>query len=291
MLSVGLITNEISRDFEYALEVVKELGIKYIELHCLWNKTIEDLSDREVERAKKLIDKYKLTVSNISSTCFLLCPLRDENEKLRNITENFLAVWGNYATHLSYLKRAIYLAHEFNTSMVRIFAFRKMNPSQRVDEAMLDEIIEKLKEPVALAEDAKVVLTLENCAYSYLGQGELTSEIVTRINSNNVKLLWDPANAVLAGGVETYPTDYQFVKDHVVHIHVRDVVKDKITNRVTFVPFGQGEINYKAIFQSLKKDGYTGVISLEPEYYKDGFPEEGTRKSLRELKKLLDSLT
>jgi len=290
MLKVGIITHEVSKDFEYALEVIKELGIKYIELHSLWNKTIEDLSEKEVEKAKNLIKKYQLIVSNISSTCFLLCPLWNSREKLRNINENFVALWGDYSDHLSYLKRSIQLAQVFDTDLVRIFGFRKIDSYQRLDEKILNQIVNRFEKPVKLAEQAGVTLILENCPFSYLGEGRLTSKVLEQINSKNIKLLWDPANAAFAGS-EPYPKDYQFVKGNVAHIHLRDLVTDKANKQVKFVPVGKGEINYRSIFQALQDDGYKGVISLEPECVSEnGFPESGTKESFDRIKKILDSL-
>lgn len=290
MLKVGIITHELSKDFEYALEVVKELGIKYIELHSLWNKTIENLSEKEVEKAKNLVKKYQLMVSNVSSTCFLLCPLWNSREKLRNINENFIALWGDYSDHLSYLKRSIQLAQVFDTDLVRIFGFRKMDPYQQLDKKVLNQIVNKFEEPVKLAEQAGITLVLENCPYSYLGEGRLTSKVLEQINSKNIKLLWDPANATSAGS-EPYPKDYQFVRDNMAHIHFRDLVTDKVNKQVKFVPIGKGEINYRAILQALQDDGYKGVISLEPECISEnGSPESGTKKSFDGIKKILDNL-
>jgi len=75
MFKLGLITDQVSMDFEAALKVIKELGLRYIEIHALWNKNIEELDEREISEAKRLIDKYELEVSIISSTLFLFSVL------------------------------------------------------------------------------------------------------------------------------------------------------------------------------------------------------------------------
>lgn len=290
MLKTGIITHEVSRDFEYALEVIKELGIKYIEIHSLWNKSIENLNEKEVEKAKRLIMKYQLKISDISSTCFLLCPLLSSEEKLRNVVEDFIAMWGDYSDHLNYLKRSIQLSQVFETNLVRIFGFRSMNPSRDPDEKILNRIVDRFEEPVKLAEKAGVTLALENCPFTYLGEGRLTRKVVDKINSKNLKLLWDPGNAAQAGG-NPYPGDYQFVRNHIVHIHLKDVVKDKVSKKVRTVPIGKGEINYKQIFQALHHDRYKGVISLEPECLsEEGYPEPGTRESFNAVRQILDNL-
>ena len=44
MFKIGIITDQVSMDFEEALQIIKEFGVRYIEIHSLWNKTIEELA-------------------------------------------------------------------------------------------------------------------------------------------------------------------------------------------------------------------------------------------------------
>ncbi len=58
MFDIGIITDQVSMDFEKALRVIKECGLRFIEIHALWNKNIEDLIDDEIVQAQKLVKKY-----------------------------------------------------------------------------------------------------------------------------------------------------------------------------------------------------------------------------------------
>ena len=49
MYKIGTITDQVSMDFEEALFSVRE-QFEYVEIHSLWNKTVEDLSDDEAGR-------------------------------------------------------------------------------------------------------------------------------------------------------------------------------------------------------------------------------------------------
>jgi len=52
---------------------------------------------------------------------------------------------------------------------------------------------------------------------------------------------------------------------------------------------GEGEIDYKGLFDALKSSGYTGVISLETHFKgTDGNIEAASRRSLENLKRLLE---
>jgi len=130
------------------------------------------------------------------------------------------------------------------------------------DEA-IELIVEKLRQPVELAKERKITLILENCPHTYLETGSLTKQVIQKINSKNLKALWDPGNAFRSGKAP-YPDDYNNVKNYILHIHLKDFI---ITNSIYQpVALGKGNINYKDIMKNLSVDNYKGVISLEPEW-------------------------
>ena len=52
MFKLGIITDGISRNFEYALDTMVETGLEYVELQYLWEKQVGDLTSADVERVK-----------------------------------------------------------------------------------------------------------------------------------------------------------------------------------------------------------------------------------------------
>ena len=112
MLKLGIITDQVSMDFEKALKAIKEYGLEYIDIHALWGKNIEELTNDEITVAKKLISKYKLKVSNIGSTCFLQCHLRDNNKnEIKSFSDHFITIFGDYKQHLEYSLDDIFEFH------------------------------------------------------------------------------------------------------------------------------------------------------------------------------------
>lgn len=67
MLKLGIITDGISRDFEYALDTMVETGLEFVELQYLWEKEVGELSPADVKKVRGLIDARDLRVSCISS--------------------------------------------------------------------------------------------------------------------------------------------------------------------------------------------------------------------------------
>jgi hypothetical protein len=50
MAELGLITDGISTDFEHALKVMSENGLKQAELQYLWDKEVGDFDKNEMTR-------------------------------------------------------------------------------------------------------------------------------------------------------------------------------------------------------------------------------------------------
>jgi len=285
MYKLGVITDQVSMDFEDSLRFISDLGVEYIEIHALWNKNIEELSDDEVGEAKRLVKKYDLKVSLISSTLFLQCHLDRNEEEFGSIDDYFITISGNYDTHLKALQRCIELCDIFETDKLRTFGFIK--EKEYDDDAVVEKIVEKLKGPVEKVERAGVTLLLENCPHTYLQFGALTKRVIEVLGSKSFRALWDPANALRSGG-KPYPEDYGTIKEYIAHMHAKDV---SLEGTPHMVPLGEGIIDYEGILKSLVDDGYEGVISLEPEFVdsKGGRPE-GCRKSLQGIHRIFDSI-
>jgi sugar phosphate isomerase/epimerase len=282
MLKLGIMTDQVSMDFEKALMAIKEYGLEYIEIHSLWDKNIEELTDDEISSAKKLVCKYGLKVSNIASTCFLQCPLRDSNEiKIKSFGDHFINIFGDYKKHLDFFQHCIKLSEIFETNKLRIFGFRKLEP---VTDDKIDLIADKLKKPVNIAKKSGITLVLENCPWTYLANGALISKVINKINSIYLRALWDPGNSYFSG-VEPYPDDYLNVKDLLGHIHIKDYNR---LNKKHTVIFGEGDINYQGLLSSLVKSDFQDVLSLEPGHKdKIGGRIESCRKCVIRLRDVL----
>jgi L-ribulose-5-phosphate 3-epimerase len=258
MFRIGVITDQISIDLNRALGAVAELGLNQVEIHSIWGKSVEDLTDEEAEKAKKLIDEWAFRVSNISPTSFLMCSLEDDRKELEDWDDYFMTKHGSYSEHVESLKRSIALSKVFDTNRVRIFGFHRGTSFS--NEEIMEKTAAKIAEIARIAEKSGVILMLENCPYTSLDTMALTSKIVKRINSKNLKLLWDPANT-MSVGKKPFPDDYSQGKDYIVHIHLKDKARNK-WGELESVPIGRGEINYRGIFEALKEDNYQGTLSL-----------------------------
>jgi sugar phosphate isomerase/epimerase len=281
MIRPAVITDEISQDFERALDVMLEYGVRSAELRGLWGANIMDLPPEGRERAKRALDERGMDVCGIASPVYKCNLYADAAEETRGPLH--LAVERSRDEQLALLERAIELARYFNTGLVRIFAFWKQG---ELTEAVLDRIVEALRPGVERAEDAGVVLGLENEHSCLLGTGEQAAAALRRINSPALRAIWDPGNAFFAGE-QPYPTGYEAVKPYLVHVHLKDAEQGP-DGKPRWAAVGHGEIRYREQAAALVSDGYDGVVSLETHYKTDsGNPEEASRLCLEGMLDLL----
>jgi hypothetical protein len=68
---LSVINDEISPDFDHACSVAaNDFGLRWIELRSMWGKNVTDLNAEEIDRSRKILDKYKLRVTDIASPLF-----------------------------------------------------------------------------------------------------------------------------------------------------------------------------------------------------------------------------
>lgn len=275
-------------DFEQVLSLADELDLEYVDLRNMGDKDIIDITDSEVQTIKELIDKYKAKVSSISPYLFFRLPLTKRDDEL--------TLRGSFTEHLNMLHRAIELTKIFNTNLIRTSHFESeylFTPCGYKDLPfdIWGKIIERLEKAAMIAEEAGVILGLENCHWGNLGTGFLVSKALNEIKSKNLRLWWDPANSAMASGENPYPDEYEYVKDYIVCIDIKDTIIDKRYSSLTHVPMGDGNrINWPDIFKALSKNNYQGLILLEACYKPEGGSVlDGARESFSNVRQILAS--
>jgi L-ribulose-5-phosphate 3-epimerase len=276
---LSVLTDEVSASFTEALDWAVRNGFKHVEVRMVDGANVSNLSDADVDRAKREIEKRGLKVSAIASPLFK-CAL----DPSRPVVSGDL--FGNkeedLPTHMRKLPRAIAIAKKLGTRNIRIFSFwREKEPLKH-----LPDIVEHLKNAAALAEKEGVLLLQENENACNGGYAEEVAEIVRRVGSPAMRVLWDPGNENY-GGRSCYPEGYEKVKGLFAHVHLKDSVTGG-DGKATCVPIGEGKTPLREQIRALEKDGYQGLYTLETRYTPPGgTPMQGTEQTLAGLKKIL----
>src|SRR5271154_4444417 len=155
---VAVIDDEVSQDFGRSCEVIaREFGLEWIELRAMWNKNILNLDAKEVGEARRILEKYKLRVTDIASPLFKVdwpgAPKSQYSPKGAQFSADF-----TYEQQDEVLERSIELAKVFQTDRVRCFDFWRIEDQAPYRAA----INEKLLDAATKTGKKGITLLLEN---------------------------------------------------------------------------------------------------------------------------------
>ena len=279
---VAVINDEISQDFGHSCEIVaREFGMEWIELRGMWNKNLLKLDAKEVEEARRILERFRLRVTDIASPLFKVDWPGAAPSKFSPKRDQFGANY-TFGQQDEVLERAIELAKAFQTDRIRCFDFWRLD-DQATHRAAMDA---KLLEAATKAGKKGITLVLENEMSCNTGNGAEAARTLKAIQSPYFMLNWDPGNAAQLGETP-YPDGYNVLpKDRIGHCHCKDAVK-KPDGKYAWAAMGQGLIDWLGQFRALKSSGYKHAVSLETHWRGAGTPEESTRQSWAGMKSLL----
>ena len=280
---VAVINDEISQDFGHACEVAaREFGMDWIELRGMWNKNILKLDSNEVAEARRILEKYKLRVTDIASPLFKVDWPSAPKSKFSPKRDQFNADF-TFDQQGEVLERSIELAKAFQTERVRCFDFWRLE-----DQAPYRAAINaKLQEVANTAGQNGILLLLENEPACNTATAAESAKVLAAVSSPSLMLNWDPGNA--ASRDETpYPDGYNLLpKNRIGHCHCKDTKKKPDGKDYGWAAMGRGVIDWTGQFAALKRDGYSFAVSLETHWRGAGTPEESTRQSWAGMKEQL----
>ena len=234
MIHTGIFSDEISQDLEEAAKVAKASGLERFEIRGVWGKNVSELTRPEIAKVKKIMKDYGLGVSDVGSP-FLKCTMAE------------------YDTHMKFLDKLIYEAHQWDTRLIRSFALTRVEPVEKTYEEFLD----KIRPTVKIAEKESVVFAIEMGHGSYVFDFEEGKKLKDVIPSDSLKYTWHVRR-------DYEPEKYRLCRGQVAHLHVSDSAKDPSNPRgarTTYI--GEGDTPFRAIFRDLLKDGFEGTASIE----------------------------
>ena len=240
-MKLSIVSDELSRDFQTAVEIGYEWGLVNYEIRELWLDRIPHLSKKAINIVKEVIKRYKINITALSPGVFKT-DLNSEQIKIHKLR----------------LKETFKLAVEFNTNRVIIFGVKRDPHDKEKD---YQHVIEIIGEAAESAKREGFTLMLENEAGYWADTGENTARIVRDIDSKYLRINWDPANAFSAGE-EPYPTGYRSVTAYIMNMHVKRAFKD-MWGETRYLTEGKETIDWQGQIKALYEDNYSGYIAIE----------------------------
>ena len=237
--------DEVSVEIDQQIAAIRALGWPGIEMRLVGTgRHFDDVSDAEFEVIREKLDRAGIQIVGYGS----------------QIANWARKISGSFDVDAAELTRIMPRMRKTRTKIVRIMSYPNdgwAEPDWRA------EVVRRLRELCRMAEANGIILGLENCD-GWAGKGaEATLSCLADVNNPALKLIFDTGNPV------TYGQDawayYQAVREHIVHVHIKDYVRDPSASggfRAVFP--GEGEGRVRDIVGNLRRTGYEDWYSMEP---------------------------
>lgn len=244
---LAILTDEVSQDLDDVLRFAREERLDGIEVRSLFGRAFKDLSAADLQLIAAKAKDAGVAIAGCASPVFK-CDLDAPAE---------------IAAHVELFKRAVEAAQVLGTDLVRVFAFlRRTHPATKEDLARAASHFGQLLDVVR---GTNIRIGIENEASCVVGNGAETAEFWRHLPpSPQFGVVWDPCNCLyLDGENDPVRDDYPLVADHVMHVHIKDALRDGTKAAPTCLELGKGGVDFPGQLGALKARGYRGWVTLE----------------------------
>lgn len=253
VLQLGIVADEISRDFRQAVRIGMQAGLRRYEVRFLRSGRAPICDRRELLEVESIRDGEGIEITALSPGLFK--HTADQAAFVKEMAEVF--------------PRAVEWAERWRLGNLIVFGFGK--PGATEDNADLvpsenppDWVVDALAEAGALADQARLKLLIEAEPICWADTGAATAHLIRRSGSSAIGINYDPANVAWALRRDAID-EFDLIADLIGNVHVKDQLDaPRGSGRPTWVVPGEGMMDYRPHFDALKRIGYNGPISLEP---------------------------
>lgn len=244
--------DEIDRSFERQLQVLGQIGQKWLDLRSADGIPVAQISKEQARDFKRQAESAGVRVHMLASAIgkiMITDPLEPQLQDLEHLAE---------------------LADIFETNKIRIFSFYL--PEEEV-ERYRDEVLDRMSKLVEFARSAGLILYHENEKGIYGDTPERCVDLMEHFYGDHFQAIFDFANFVQVG-CQTEDAFAQLFR-YIGAIHIKDA---RASDGET-VPAGEGDGHIPEILRKLDQAGFAGGLTLEPHLVDfDGFVslERGT---------------
>jgi L-ribulose-5-phosphate 3-epimerase len=253
---IAAITDEFSPDLPTALAAMAAIGMTGAELRVLSGRNIMDLTDAELARVVEQAKAYGIEIISIASPV-LKCVLPGAPDIDSRFQQDVFGSKHTFDDQPRLAERAFEIANLTGAKIIRVFSYwRTVKP-----EKCFDAIVSALADLAEKARKHDLIIGLENEHACNIGTGAESAAILKALDHPNLKLVWDPANALVAGE-NPFPEGYKLIPpNRIAHVHTKDCHMDGL--KPIWGPLGTRSVDWKGQIDALIADGYTGWLSLE----------------------------
>lgn len=235
---------------------MSKIGMTGAELRVAWGTNVMDLTDAELDSIKQIVEGKGLGIVSIASP-LLKCVLPDAPPVDDRFQHDIFASKHTFEDQPRLTAHAFKVAKKMGAKIIRVFSYWRTVEPQKC----FDRIVESLRDVADKAEKEDLIIGLENEHACNVATAAESAAVLKAVDHPNLKLVWDPANAYVAGE-NPFPDGYRLLPpERIVHVHAKDCYMKGRTPQ--WGPVGVCGIDWKGQIAALLADGYRGYLSLE----------------------------
>ncbi|HZR20499.1 MAG TPA: TIM barrel protein [Verrucomicrobiae bacterium] len=270
------IGDEAANQLDGQIQAIQELGWRHLEMRGVEvpgfaKANFHDLPDAAFDQAMRALETARVNVYCFGST-------------IMNWSKT---VHDPFEPTLAEVKRAIPRMQRLGTKFVRIMSFKPGAEEYRIPA----EVFRRVKDVTNRLLDAGLQPLHENCM-NYGGMSwQHALELLDRCPG--LKWVFDTANPIFnpdRSKPKPWPKQdawefWEHLRDHVVHIHIKDATWNPTRNDADYNWPGEGQGKVREILTDAFAHGYKGALSLEPHMvvvFHDANSKASNEKAMRE---------
>ena len=224
-------------EFEQSLKEAADLGYVAVENFAF----IRDYFDNDADAVAQLLKKYNLEMAN-----FYLHLSDDEEKDKQNAREGIAFMKKIGATFMNL--QAIMWHDE---------------PNERpTDEAVVKDYARRSEEIGKMCTEAGIKACFHPHANTHIFTEKEIDLLMANSTPGNLYLCLDTAHTMVAG--MDVVSAFERFADRLAYVHFKDVDPDQnLAPMKRFRALGDGVVDFKGVYNVLKKNGYDGVICVE----------------------------
>ncbi|MEJ6568406.1 MAG: sugar phosphate isomerase/epimerase [Akkermansiaceae bacterium] len=245
--------DEAAKDLVTQIKATKEVGWTQISARGVNGANIHELPQEDFEKVADQLDEAGITIPEFGS---------------------LIGNWGkkidsDFDVTLAEVDRAIPRMLRLGTRLIRVMSYAQEPWGNDQNE---NERFRRLREIYSRFADAGLQAIHENC----MNWGGFSPDHTLRLVEEvpGLKLVFDTANPIFQkdrSKEEPFPWQdplefYEKVKEHVVHVHIKDCINppEGETEPAKYTLPGEGQAKVREILTALKNDDYNGGLAIEP---------------------------
>ncbi len=241
VLSIGAVTDEISRDLEEALAVASGWGIERFELREGGTARFPRLTPREIG----LVEDQVRAGARITSVSpgILKGSASDAKRTEAELT--------------STLPASIELAQRFGCPTLNVFGFERAADEPLSNRLVVMRTFERVAEAAA---EAGMTVTVENEPGFWIDTPAETAAMFDEIGHPALRANWDPANLQWGGVMPDYE-GFSAVRPFLAGVHVKDFTPDDA--EAPWRPVGEGIVPWRDLLTWIVEETDLPHVTLE----------------------------